>query len=114
MHEAPCKLTKFTNFDYTVCLVDHSHFRRNIAEQFTSKDSEEADNYHYLSQDPRGGTTGIAIGRAYHGWTYFGSVCWKDQKDRTAITEVTGPDWVTWSEKRLTAAAVSSIQLSWI
>ena len=105
-------MTKFTNFDYTDCLVDHLHFRDNISEQFTSKDSEEADNYHYLSQDSPGGTAGIALRNSYPGWTYSGSVCWKNQKDRIAITEVMGPDEYTWNQKKLTTAVVSSIGLT--
>ena len=87
------------------CLLFYS--REKIATEYTAKDAETGvDNYHYLSQDPQGGVTGVARGMAYNGWEYSGSVCWMDQKDRTAITEVLGPDSYTWNQKRMTAAEV--------
>jgi len=82
-----------------------------LAESFTKPDSEKADNYHYLSQDPQGGVTGVARGVGYRSWEYSGSVCWANQKDRTAVTEVMGPDWYTWNQKRMGAAATFAHEL---
>ena len=78
-----------------------------MAAEFTAKDPENVDNYHFLSMDDQGGVTGVARGMAYNGWTYRGSVCWKSQKDRTAITEVLSPSWYTWNQKRMTASEVN-------
>ena len=46
-----------------------------------------ADNYHYFSYDNKDGWSGVAIQMGFGNSDAFGSVCWKDQKRRTAISE---------------------------
>lgn len=96
--------------DGAVCGVDCTLAK--MADEFTAKDTETGiDNYHYISQDPEGGTTGVARGMKYTDWTISGSVCWQKQKDRTAITEILGPDSATWNQKRMTAAETFAHEL---
>jgi len=83
-----------------------------MADSFTAPDTETGvDNYHYLSMDNQGGTTGVARAVAYTGWTYHGSVCWQNQKDRTAITEVLSPGWYSWNQQRMSAAQTFAHEL---
>ena len=71
------------------------------------------DNYHYLSQDPNAGTSGIATGMmiSNQGWTYSGTVCWPSKKERTGITEVFGPVTNSWNSLRVDAAEVIALSL---
>ena len=46
-----------------------------------------ADNYHYFSYDNKDGITGGATTMRFANSDAKGSVCWSDQKRRTAISE---------------------------
>ena len=61
-------------------------------------DPEEADNFHYLSQDDlEWGVAGIA---------FRGTICYNAKKYRTAISEVVGRK--SWSSVKMTTARVRS------
>jgi len=57
------------------------------AESISGKNKVNADNYHYFSYDNKDGWSGVAIQMGFGNSDAFGSVCWKDQKRRTAISE---------------------------
>ena len=79
-----------------------------IQKHLTKTDTEKGvDNYHYLSRDFNSGTTGAAPQVVVQGWQYQGSVCWRDQKYRTAISEVMGPEGTDWMDLKTDAAEVT-------
>ena len=58
-----------------------------IAKSLSEKNKVNADNYHYFSYDNKGGTSGVATTMRYPNSDTGGSVCFRDQKQRTAISE---------------------------
>merc|ERR1711990_102564 len=84
-----------------------------VIDTYTAADSEDVDNFHYLSQDTNSGTSGIAKQMMYTnvGWTYMGTVCWPSKKLRTAITEVFGPTTNSWNSLRVDAAETFAHEL---
>jgi len=86
---------------------------QQVQNTYTANDPEDVDNYHYLSQDPNAGTTGIATGMmiSNQGWTYSGTVCWPSKKERTGITEVFGPVTNSWASLRVDTAETFAHEL---
>ena len=79
-----------------------------MCDYLTKTDTEKGvDNYHYLSRDFNHGITGAAPVIRWPGWQYEGSVCWRDQKTRTAISEVLGPKGTDWMDLKTDAAEVT-------
>jgi len=102
----------------------HNRCKLDRAGNITEEDTDEADNYHYLSYDKGTGVNG----EAFHfkdkeeSWEYRGSVCWNNVWDknvrgkqfgRTAITEVEGDckSDNKWKECRKHAAKVFAHEL---
>jgi len=60
----------------------------NRALSISEKNKVNADNYHYFSYDNKDGTAGVAATmRLFANSDALGSVCWRNQRDRTAISE---------------------------
>jgi len=59
----------------------------NSAASISEKNKVNADNYHYFSYDNKAGTSGVAITVGWLNSDASGSVCIRDQKKRTAISE---------------------------
>jgi len=59
----------------------------NRALSISEKNKVNADNYHYFSYDNKAGTSGVAITVGWLNSDASGSVCIRDQKKRTAISE---------------------------
>ena len=58
-----------------------------IAKSLSEKNKVNADNYHYFSYDNKDGITGGATTASFANSDAGGSVCLRDQKLRTAISE---------------------------
>ena len=84
-------------------LVIHKCFHSQDAESISGRNKINADNYHYFSYDNKGGTSGIARGMGWTNSDASGSVCWRDKKRRTAISE-----WI-----RSDAETAMVIHLKW-
>merc|ERR1712110_894398 len=112
-------ITSIKHIDATVRLVNSGTTCNpdcmigKVQDTYTAADSEDVDNFHYLSQDTNAGTTGIATGMMFtnQGWTYSESVCWQNKKYRTAITEVYGPTTNSWNSLRVDAAETFAHEL---
>ena len=60
----------------------------NRALSISEKNKVDADNYHYFSYDNKDGTAGVAATmRLFANSDALGSVCWRNQRERTAISE---------------------------
>ena len=57
------------------------------AESISGKNKVNADNYHYFSYDNKGGISGLARTMKFSNSDASGSVCLRNQKPRTAISE---------------------------
>ena len=64
-----------------------SLYFRNSAGSISGKNKVNADNYHYFSYDNKDGITGGATTVSFANSDAGGSVCLRDQKLRTAISE---------------------------
>ena len=88
-----------------------SDFRRVKAPGLVRAESIDPDHFHFLSQDPKGGTNGGARAAAPHQWSKFhGSVC-MPKEFRVAITDVVTYDFLPWNKIRLNAAQLSRLFL---
>ena len=72
---------------YDSCLLVIFLFFTQSAENESGKNKVNADNYHYFSYDNKGGVSGIARSMGWTNSDASGSVCWRDKKRRTAISE---------------------------
>ena len=72
---------------YESCLLVIFLFFSQSAENESGKNKVNADNYHYFSYDNKGGVSGIARSMGWTNSDASGSVCWRDKKRRTAISE---------------------------
>ena len=79
------KLIEFTKIHvYLAICLDFSDNALSISE----KNKVDADNYHYFSYDNKYGTAGVAATmRLFANSDALGSVCWRNQRERTAISE---------------------------
>jgi len=81
------------------------------ARGLAGRDSIDPDHFHYLSQDPEGGTNGGAYQGALQGWRYRGSVCLPEKSKKVAITDtVTLSHW-SWNQIRSNAAKTFAHEL---
>ena len=72
----------------------------------------DVDHYHYFTHDipePGWDTNGIAVQMGLDGIPYAGSMCLPDRKQRTAISEFSGPG-NEWNERKLQTALVFTIK----